>query len=126
MIRGGAAARVGFTLIEVIGAIVIFALGVLMVLQITSALSRRTEYAAVSSVINVMGLQRIDSLAVVAYASVPAVTTTDTITIRGIPYRRRLVVTQYSPLVKKADFTLSPMAGSWPTYDASTFLRDAW
>jgi Tfp pilus assembly protein PilV len=126
LIRGGPAARGGFTLIEVSGAILIFSVGVIMVLQITSALSRRTEYAAMSSMINVMGQQRLDSLSVVAYASVPAVTTTDTITVRGVGYRRQLVVTQYSPLVRKLDFTLSPLTGPWPTFDASSYVRDPW
>jgi Tfp pilus assembly protein PilV len=124
--RSVPARRGGFTLIEVIGAILIFSLGVIMVLKITSALSERTEYAAVSSTINVMGQQRIDSLSVATYASVLVGSTTDTLTVRGILYRRQLVVTQYSPLVKKLDFTLSPLAGAGPTFDASTYLRDAW
>ena len=124
--RAGPVRRAGFTLIEVIGAVIIFSVGVIMVLQITSALSRRTEYAAVGSVINVMGQQRVDSLGVTAYSSVAVGTTYDTVVVRGIHYRRQLVVTQYSPLVKKLDFTLSPTLGSWPTYDASTFVRDAW
>ena len=125
--RSGPARRAGFTLIEVIGAVLIFSMGVLMVLKITSALSQRAEYAAVTSTINVMGQQRIDSLSVVTYASVLVGTTTDTVTVRGIQYRRQLVVTQYSPLVKKLDLTLGPLvAGSGPTYDASTYLRDTW
>jgi Tfp pilus assembly protein PilV len=123
----GPARRAGFTLIEVIGAILIFSMGVIMVLQITSALSQRTEYAALGSTINVMGQQRIDSLQVLSYATVLVGTTTDTVTVRGIVYRRQLVVTQYSPLVKKLDFTLGPMvAGTGPTFDASTYLRDTW
>lgn len=120
------ARRAGFTLIEVIGAILIFSVGVIMVLKITSALSRQTEYAAVNSVINVMGQQRIDSASVVAYPSLAVATTTDTVTVRGISYRRQMVITQLSPLVKKLVFTLSPLAGSWPTYDASTYVRDTW
>ncbi|MSR35219.1 MAG: hypothetical protein EXR95_01070 [Gemmatimonadetes bacterium] len=126
MISRVPARRAGFTLIEVIGALLIFSVGVIMVLSITSALSRRTEYAAVNSVINVMGQQRMDSVSVLTYASVVVATTTDTITIRGLRYRRRLVITQYSPLVKKVDFILNPVAGAWPTYDASTYLRTTW
>ena len=122
----GRPSRAGFTLIEVIGAIVIFSVGVIMVLQVTSGLSRRTEYAAVNSVINVMGQQRIDSVSVLAYDLVPVASTTDTVTVRGIPYRRYLTVTQFSPLVKKVDFELSPVAAGWPTYDASTFLGGSW
>jgi Tfp pilus assembly protein PilV len=124
--RSVPAQREGFTLIEVIGAILIFSLGVIMVLKITSALSARTEYAAVSSTINVMGQQRLDSLSVAPYPSVLVGTTTDTLRVRGLLYRRQLVVTQYSPLVKKLDFTLSPFVGAGPTFDASTYLRDSW
>lgn len=120
------ARRAGFTLIEVIGSILIFSVGVVMVLQITSALSRRTEYAAQNSIISVMGQQRLDSLAVVAYTSVGVGTTTDSVTVRGVRYQRRLVVSQFSPLVRKADFSLIPTSGSWPTFDASTFVRDSW
>lgn len=120
------ARRAGFTLIEVIGSILIFSVGVVMVLQITSALSRRTEYAAQNSIISVMGQQRLDSLAVTAYASVGVGTTTDTVTVRGVRYQRKLVVSQFSPLVKKADFSLIPTSGSWPTYDVSTFVRAGW
>ena len=124
--RRGPARREGFTLIEVIGAVLIFSIGALMVLQITSSLSARTEYAAVGSTINVLGQQRLDSLSVLTFASVSAGSVTDTLTVRGIPYRRQLVVTQTSPLLKRLDLTLSPLTPGWPTFDASTYLRDSW
>ena len=121
------ASRDGFTLIEVIGALLIFSVGVIMVLSITGALSRRAEYAAVGSTVGVLGQQRIDSLSVLSYASVPVGTSTDPVTVRAATYRRQLVVTQYSPLVKRLDLTLTPLTtGSWPTFDASTYLRDTW
>src|SRR6185436_2959429 len=117
--RSGPARRAGFTLIEVIGAVLIFSVGVITVLSMTSALSRRTEYAAVSSVLNVLGQQRLDSLSVLTYSSVATGTTTDTVTVRSIQFRRRLVVSQFSPLVKKLDLTLNPLVGSGPAFDAS-------
>ena len=126
MIRREPAQRAGFTLIEVIGAVLIFSVGGLMVLNITSALSNRTEFAAVSSTVNVMGQQRLDSLAVLTFNSVTVATTTDTVTIRAARYQRRLVVTLLSPLVKKCVFTLSPVSGSWPTFAATTYIRDVW
>jgi Tfp pilus assembly protein PilV len=116
----------GFTLIEVIGAVLIFSIGVIMVLNITSALSRRTEWSALASTLNVMGQQRLDSVFVLTYSTVAAGTTTDTVTVRGVSFRRQLAVTQSTPLVKKVELTLSAVSGSYPSFDGITYLRDTW
>ena len=118
--------RAGFTLIEVIGALLIFSLGVIMVLQITTSLSRRMEYAAVNSVIAAEGQRRLDSLGVLSYASVATGATQQTITIRGVSYLRIDTVALTSPLVKKVTFYLKPVAGDWPTFDATLYLSDSW
>lgn len=116
----------GFTLIEVIGAVLIFSVGVIMVLQITRALSVRTEYSAISSTLNVLGQQRLDSISVLTYASVSVTTTTDTVTVRGVQFRRQVAVTQLSPLVKQVNLTISALTGSYPSFDATTYVKDAW
>ena len=58
MTRIGSGRFAGFTLIEVVGALLIFSGGVIMVLKVTSALSYRMEYLAVKSVINVQASSR--------------------------------------------------------------------
>ena len=120
------ARQAGFTLIEVIGALLIFSVGVIMVLQITSSLSQRMEYVAIKSVINVQGQQRMDSLVVLPYASLPVGVAQDAVTVRGVPYTRRLEITQLSPLVRVLYFRLTPVSGSWPSFGDSSFMRDSW
>ncbi len=118
--------RCGFTLIEVIGALLIFSVGVIMVLSVTSALSRRMEYSAVKSVINVQGQHRMDSLMTQPYAAVSVGTTTTSLTVRGISYTRRLQVTQKSPLLRVAYLRIYPATSVWPTFADSTYVRDVW
>jgi hypothetical protein len=113
-------------LIEVIGAVLIFSIGVIMVLNITSALSRRTEWSAIASTLNVMGQQRLDSVFVLTYSTVTAATTTDSVTVRGVRYQRQLAITQSTPLVKKVELTLTAVSGSYPSFDGITYLRDTW
>ena len=126
MTRVGPVRRAGFTLIEVVGALVIFSGGVLMVLKVTSALSYRMEYLAVKSVISVQGQQRMDSLMVLPYASLPVGTTAEAVTVRGISYTRDLTITQASPLLRLLYLSLDPVSGSWPSYADSTWVRDPW
>jgi prepilin-type N-terminal cleavage/methylation domain-containing protein len=65
-----ASARAGFTLIEVIGALVIFSVGVLMVIQVSGALGTQMRYAGIRSELAVHANQRLDSLHAEAFASV--------------------------------------------------------
>ncbi len=118
--------RRGFTLIEVIGALLIFSAGVIMLLQITTSLSERLEYAALNSLITAEGQERLDSLGAFTYASLSIGTDVDTLSVRGVSYLRTQDVSQFTPLVRKVDVTLAPLAGTGPTFDAGTFVSDAW
>ena len=126
MTRIGSGRFAGFTLIEVVGALLIFSGGVIMVLKVTSALSYRMEYLAVKSVINVQGQQQMDSLMVLPYASLPVGVSAGSDTVRGISYVRNLVITQEKPLLRLLYLTLAPASGSWPSYGDSAWVRDPW
>ena len=126
MTRIGSGRWAGFTLIEVVGALLIFSGGVIMVLKITSALSQRMEYLAVKSVINVHGQQQMDSLMVLPYASLAVGVTAGSDTVRGISYVRNLVITQEKPLLRLLYLSLAPASGSWPSYADSAWVRDPW
>ena len=65
----------GFTLIEVIGALVIFSAGVLMVMSLTGTLSLRMERAAIRSELAVRGQERLDSLEILDYSALTVGTT---------------------------------------------------
>ena len=119
--------RDGFTLIEVIGALLIFSAGVIMMLGVTRGLSASLEHSAINSLIAAEGQERMDSLTALTYANLPVGTRQDTLTFRGIRYRRRQVVTQYSPLVRKVDVTLDPLSsGVGPNFSASSYLSNPW
>ena len=126
MTRIGSGGFAGFTLIEVLGALLIFSGGVIMVLKVTSALSYRMEYLAVKSVVNVQGQEQMDSLMVLPYASLPVGVSAGSDTVRGITYVRQLTITQKSPLLRRLQLSLDPASGSWPSYGDSTWVRDPW
>jgi Tfp pilus assembly protein PilV len=117
----------GFTLIEVVGALLIFCMGIIMLLSITRALSQRLEWSALNSLITAEGQERLDSLGALSYTSLPVATRTDTLSFRGISYRRLQVVTQQSPLVRKAAVTIEPLgSGAGPSFEATVFVADLW
>ena len=117
----------GFTLIEVIGALLVFSIGVIMLLQITTSLSARLEYAAISSLITAEGQERLDSLDALAYTSLAVGTDVDTMSIRGISYRLTQSISQFTALVRQADVVLEPLgSATGPTFEASIFSSGAW
>jgi prepilin-type N-terminal cleavage/methylation domain-containing protein len=121
------APRAGFTLIEVIGALLVFSIGVVMLLQITTSLSARLEWAALSSLITAEGRERLDSLDALAYTSLPVGTDVDTLTFRGVTYRRTQQITQFTALVRRAQVTIQPLGtANGPTFDASVFSSGTW
>lgn len=116
----------GFTLIEVIAALLVFSAGVIMLLQLTGGLSRRLEHSAIESLISIEGQERLDSIAALPYAALPVTTDQDTLQVRGIAYTRTVTITQFSPLVRQLDVALAPTAGDGPSFDATTFVADTW
>ena len=129
MIRCSAPARRsrgGFTLIEVIGALLVFSVGVIMLLGITSSLAARLEWSALDSLVAAEGQERLDSLDAVAYGSLTVGSDVDTLTLRGIAYRRTQTVTQFTALVRRADLVIEPIGGEGPTFEASVFSSGSW
>lgn len=118
----GSGPRRGFTLIEVIGALVIFSLGVIMVLQLTRALSRQMEYGATSSELVVRAQERLDSLEALPFDSITVGTRSDTLTVRGIRYRRQFTVTAMTGLLRRIDVSVSPLtAGQGPSVSETSY-----
>ena len=116
----------GFTLIEVIGALVIFSVGVLMVMNLTGTLSLRMEAAAIRSELSVRGQERLDSIEIVDYSSL-AVGTTFTITeVRGSAFYWLVTVSDSTALARHAKVWLLPASGSGPSFTGSTFVTRSW
>lgn len=126
MIGSGAVGRGGFTLIEVIGALVIFSLGVLSVIQLTGSLATEVENAAITSELVVLVQEGVDSLSTAGYEELETGADSDTLTIRGRLYRRTVTVTQFSPLLRKVEVALGPDAEAGPSLDAVSFVSASW
>lgn len=116
----------GFTLIEVMGALVVFSLGVLSVVQITGVLSALLERAGLRSEIVVVGQARLDSLELIPYASLTLGATVDTLQLRGTEFVCTTTITQPSLLLRQIDFSLVPGTPPGPSFSGSTYVRLDW
>lgn len=119
--------RDGFTLIEVLGALVIFVVGVLMTLNMTDAASTQLERAALRSELAAMARTRMDSLETVGFSSLAPGTQTRAITVRGQGYREMLEVAPFSPLVVELKVSFEPDgAGSGPVHTIHSYVAGPW
>jgi prepilin-type N-terminal cleavage/methylation domain-containing protein len=118
--------RRGFTLIEVLGALVIFAFGVLMVIQSSGALSTRMGYAARTSEVVVRAHEWVDSLEALSADSLAPGTRSDTVTVGGVPYRREAVVSRRTALRVDLTVSLTPVDGGGPGYTARSHAAASW
>jgi prepilin-type N-terminal cleavage/methylation domain-containing protein len=116
----------GFTLIEVIGALVIFSVGVLMVIQVSGALGTQLRYAGARSELAVMAGARLDSLEALPLASITPGTTVDTVFAEGIEFECTVVVTSLTPALTQIDVSLVPTGGSGPSHAVTSYTSEPW
>ena len=116
----------GFTLIEVIGALVIFSMGVLGVMTLTGTLSVQMETAALRSELAVVGQERLDSLELVAYPDLIVGTTTSSASIRGETYTWSVTVSDSTAVIRHVVVTGIPYSGSGPSFSGSAFVDRSW
>ena len=115
----------GFTLIEVIGALVIFSVGVLMVIRLSTATSTQMRYAGVSSELAVRAAERLDSLEAAPFSSLVMGVDVDALTVSGLAYQRSVTLTRITPLLARVDITLVP-TGNGPSYTATSYVAEIW
>ena len=118
--------RRGFTLIEVMAALVVFSLGVLMVMNLTVAVSTQMNRAGLRSQVAVTLRNRLDSLQLVPYDSLTIETVSDTLSLNGRVYDRTHRILQASELVKEIEVTMEASDGDGPDLTASTFVTFPW
>lgn len=123
---GPVAPAPGFTLIEVMAALVVFAAGVLVLLGLSGSISRQMEAAAVSSGMASRAEQQLDSLAGVPYAELLPGQTADTVVVRGVTYDRTVAVTQYGPLLRQVEVRMIPRRGVAPSDTMYAWVADRW
>lgn len=117
----------GFTLIEVIGALLIFSVGVLMVLQVSGALGIRMRYAGARSELVVFANERLDSLAAESFAALTPGTSLDTLVAEGTSFQSTVTVTTVTPVLKRIDVSIAPIGGGeGPSHTVTSYASAVW
>ena len=118
--------RGGFTLIEVMGALLIFSMGVLMVLQLSTALGIQRRYAAVQSEIVVLANERLDSLEATPFDSLTVGKRADMASVEGYLYVRETHVTEVTPVLYLIVIAMRSSSAGTPTYSATSYTSAVW
>ena len=116
----------GFTLIEVIAALVVFSLGVLMVVQVSGALGTQMKYAAARSEIVVLAHEDLDSLEATPFDSISAGVNYTIVTVEGLQYYRVSTVTEVTPVLYQIMVSLTSLKAGAPTYTRYSYASDDW
>ncbi len=118
--------RGGFTLIEVVAAFVVFAVGVLMVIRLSTATSTQMRYAGISSALALRAAERLDSLGAEPFSSLVAGSDVDVVVVSGLDYDRTVSLTRLSPLLMRVDVTLRPRGSEGPSYQVTSYVSEVW
>lgn len=116
----------GFTLIEVIAALLIFAVGILMVMQVSGALTTQMRYAGVRSEIVALASEQLDSIESAPFDSIDAGIREDTVSVQGWSYRRRVTVTLVTPVLARIDVELLRVDSLGPAHSVSSYTSAVW
>lgn len=118
--------RTGFTLIEVLGALVIFSVGVLLVVGFVGSLSTQMTLASTRAQVAVSVQNSLDSMQAVPYDSLGVGTVTSSLTLNGRAFTRTERVLQSSAVVRELEVTVSADDGQGPDLTASAFVSRIW
>lgn len=116
----------GFTLIEVIAALVIFSIAVLFTTGLTTALAVQMRSAALRSDMVAAAQQRLDSISIVAYDALPVGTTIDTLQMQGRIYLSTMEVIQFQPRIREIRIQLAPAEMPGPEYTVHSYVVEPW
>ncbi|MEM7416433.1 MAG: prepilin-type N-terminal cleavage/methylation domain-containing protein [Gemmatimonadota bacterium] len=116
----------GFTLIEVLGALVIFSVGILMVMQVGNSLTVQMRNAGARTEIVELAGSSLDSIEAMPLDSLTAGTVVDTMTVQGWAYQRNVVVTSITAVLARVDVTISPVSGEGPSHDVTSYVSGTW
>lgn len=118
--------RGGFTLIEVLGALVIFSVGVLMVMQVGGALSTQMRTAGARSEIVVVANASLDSVEATPLDSLAMGTVLDTVVVQGWSFERTITVTSLTPILARVEVDLALSGGGGPSHSVTSYTSAVW
>jgi prepilin-type N-terminal cleavage/methylation domain-containing protein len=121
-----ASAVLGFTLIEVIAALVIFSVGVLMVVQMSGGLGARMRYAGARSELVVFANERLDSLEAEPFTALTPGTSLDTLVAEGTSFQSTVTITTVTPVLRRIDVSIAPLSGGGPSHAVTSYASAVW
>lgn len=121
--------RKGFTLIEVVAALVIFSAGVLTAANLARGLANQVRDAGIRSEVVAAAEERIEQLERLPYDSllVGIGTGTQSLDIQGLSYTRTTVVSSFNARTVSMQVTVAPDGSvSAPSQTLISYQYDAW
>jgi hypothetical protein len=110
----------------VVGALVIFSVGVLMVMRAGSSLTTQMRYSGARSEIAVLASAQVDSIEATPFDSLTAGTIADTVSIQGWAYVRQVTVTLLTPVLGRVEVGFTPVGDLGPSYEVTSYTSAAW
>lgn len=132
MSAGGPGRNTGFTLIEVIGAMVIFAVGILVATSLSRDLTRLNRDARFRSEAATIGRELLDSLATLSYDDFTiGVSFEENIALEGVSYTRSFTSEQFGPRTREVNVKVVPpiddgLACRGTTFCATHYVVEEW
>ena len=120
----------GFTLIEVMCALLVFVMGVLMVLRLSAAMTTQLEFSGITSELVVVVHEQIDSLVATPFDSLEA----NTVAVdfkagkQEIEYTRTVTVSSVNRLLYQIEVgvSLKDTLAWGPSYSVTTYSAGSW
>lgn len=104
----------------------IFAVGILMIMQVGGALTTQMRYAGVRSQIAVLAGEQVDSVESMPFDSLTDGTSEDTVTVQGWSYRRRLTVSTLTPILARIEVDLFRVDSLGPAHSVTSYTSAVW
>lgn len=116
----------GFTLIEVIGALVVLASGVLMLLHLAGILGVQMEQSALRGEIVFMAQERLDSVVALPYESLGVGSDTAEVTLRSRSYICVVDIAEHTPTIWEVTVEVEPEDPPGPRHTAISYVAKQW
>ena len=114
--------RSGFTLVEVMVAIVVLAIGVLALTQLSLSVVVMLNRAGTKTELAAMAENRLEEIGAQGYAGISDGVRQDTVQIRGRNYSRRVTITTPGRRMRQIQVELAPLGGSGQRYSTMTYV----
>jgi len=112
----------GFTLVEVMVALVILALGALATTQVSLAVAVLMQQSTAKTELIALAENRLESVQARDYAALAPGVEVDTVLVRGTPYVRRITITAANARTRQIQVDLRSSAEDALSYSALTYV----